>query len=333
MTSRYSLSRRAFIQTSMGVASAAALRIRPARAATKIRLLMNWFAEAEHGGFFQAKATGLYDQAGLDVELAQGGPQLNSMQLLVGGRADMILGYDLQILAAVESGLPVRAVAATFQIDLQGLLARPPIKSLAELKGHKIFIAASGHASYWPWLKQTFGYTDEMAAPKGVGLQGFLNDPTSAVAGYITAEPFTAVKANVPTNFLLFSDEGWPAYTNPIVTTNDFIAREPDAVRSFLRASMQGWKDYLKDPAAGNALIKEINPKMEDEQIAFSLAKMKEIHAIESGDAATMGIGIMTKERWQKTRDFMVSAGVLKPETDWTQAFTTDYIKDVRVMM
>jgi NitT/TauT family transport system substrate-binding protein len=305
----------------------------PQRSASVRRARRPRFAEAEHGGFFQAKATGLYDQAGLDVELAQGGPQLNSMQLLVGGRADMILGYDLQILAAVESGLPVRAVAATFQIDLQGLLARPPIKSLAELKGHKIFIAASGHASYWPWLKQTFGYTDEMAAPKGVGLQGFLNDPTSAVAGYITAEPFTAVKANVPTNFLLFSDEGWPAYTNPIVTTNDFIAREPDAVRSFLRASMQGWKDYLKDPAAGNALIKEINPKMEDEQIAFSLAKMKEIHAIESGDAATMGIGIMTKERWQKTRDFMVSAGVLKPETDWTQAFTTDYIKDVRVMM
>jgi NitT/TauT family transport system substrate-binding protein len=60
---------------------------------------------------------------------------------------------------------------------------------------------------------------------------------------------------------------------------------------------------------------------------------MKEIHAVESGDAATMGIGIMTKERWQQTRDFMVSAGVLKPETDWTQAFTTEFIKDVRVMM
>jgi NitT/TauT family transport system substrate-binding protein len=333
MTSRHRLSRRALVQTSAGAAIAAALHIRPARAATKIRLLMNWFAEAEHGGFFQAKATGLYEQAGLDVELAQGGPQLNAMQILVGGRADVILGYDLQILAAVENGLPVRAVAATFQIDLQGLLARPPITSLAELKGHKIFISATGNASYWPWLKQKFGYVDEMAAPKGVGLQGFLNDPTSAVAGYITAEPFTAVKANVPSNFLLFSAQGWPAYTNPIVTTNDFIAREPDALRRFLRASMQGWKDYLNDPTAGNALIKEINPKMDDEQIAFSLGKMKEIHAVESGDAATMGIGIMTKERWQQTRDFMVSANILKPDTDWTQAFTTDFIKDVRVMM
>jgi NitT/TauT family transport system substrate-binding protein len=332
MRARHHLSRRTLLQAGIGLTSAAALQVRPARAATKIRFLMNWFAEAEHGGFFQAKASGLYDQAGLDVELLQGGPQLNALQLLVGGEADVILGYDLQILSAVEKGLPVRAVAASFQIDLQGLLARPPINTLAEVKGHKVFIASSGRSSYWPWLKQKFGYTDEMAAPKA-GLQGFLNDPDSAVAGYITAEPYTALKNNVPIKFLLFSDEGWPTYTNPLVTTNAFIEREPDALRRLLRASMQGWKDYLNDPVAGNTLIKQVNPKMDDEQITFSLAKMREIHAIESGDAATMGLGIMTKERWQKTRDFMVGAGLLNADTDWTKAFTTDYIKDVRVML
>src|ERR1700735_1014700 len=69
-------------------------RTPPAGAATKVRFLTNWFAEAEHGGFYQAKATGLYEKAGLDVDIQMGGPQVNGMQLLAGGDADIIVSYD-----------------------------------------------------------------------------------------------------------------------------------------------------------------------------------------------------------------------------------------------
>jgi NitT/TauT family transport system substrate-binding protein len=83
-----------------GAAGAAVLggRARPAKAATKITFLTSWFAEAEHGGFYQAKATGLYEKAGLDVEIKMGGPQVNGMQLLTGGAADIVIGYDIQVL-------------------------------------------------------------------------------------------------------------------------------------------------------------------------------------------------------------------------------------------
>jgi NitT/TauT family transport system substrate-binding protein len=308
------------------------LRARPARAATKVRFLMNWFAEAEHGGFYQAKATGLYDQAGLDVELMQGGPQQNPVQLLLGGEADFILGYDVQILSNVEKGLPLRAVAASFQTDLQGLMTRPDVKTLADVKGRKVYIASTGYASYWPWLKKKFGYTDEMAAPKGVGLQAFLADPTSAAAGYVTAEPYIAQQRNEPVNFLLFSNEGWPTYTNPIVASESFLASNGDLIRPFLRACMQGWKSYIADPAPGNALIRQANPKMDDGQIDFSLTKMRQLHCLDSGDAAQLGLGAMTEARWRKTRDMMVSVGLLKADTDWKKAFTTEYIDDVHVM-
>ena len=46
-----------------------------------------------------------------------------------------------------------------------------------------------------------------------------------------------------------------------------------------------------------------------------------------------MGIGIMTEERWKKTYEFLVQAKLLKPETDWKQVFTTDYIKDLKITM
>ena len=93
---------------------------------------------------------------------------------------------------------------------------------------------------------------------------------------------------------------------------------------------MEGWKDYLRDPSLGNALIKKLNPRMPDEHIKYSFDKMREVKAVQGGDAATMGIGIMTEERWKKTYEFLVQAKLLKPGTDWKQVFTTDYIKDLQ---
>ena len=226
----------------------------------------------------------------------------------------------------------MRAIAASFQTDLQGLMTRPNVKSFADLKGRKIYIANSGYTTYWPWLKKKFGFTDEMAAPKGVGLQTFFADPTSAAAGYITAEPYYAKQRNEEVNFLLFSNDGWPTYTNPIVASTDYLAKHKDLIRPFLKASMEGWKSYMADPTPGNNLIKQMNPKMDDGHINFTLARMRDIKALESGDAARLGLGCMTEERWRKTRDFMVDVNLLKPETDWKKAFTTEFIDDVHVM-
>ena len=46
-----------------------------------------------------------------------------------------------------------------------------------------------------------------------------------------------------------------------------------------------------------------------------------------------MGIGIITEERWKKTYDYLVEAKLLKAETDWRQAITTDYIKGIKITM
>ena len=256
---------------------------RPARASTKIRVVTNWFAEAEHGGLYHAVEAGLYAKAGLDVELKQGGPQLNTMQLLIGGEADIIMSYDIQIMTAFEKGVPVKAIFTCFQFDLIGLLTRPDVNSLADLKGRKVYFGSSGYSTYWPWLKKKYGYTDDMAGPKGPNLQTFLVDPTSAVAGYITSEPYVAEKQKLATKFFLFANEGYPSYSNTMAAKTDFIKHNTDAVARFTKASIEGWKAYMADPSAGNALIKRMNPKMDDAQIEFTLRKMREVKAIESG--------------------------------------------------
>ncbi len=316
----------------IGAAAAVGGIGRPARAATKVRLLTNWFAEAEHGGFYQAKATGLYDKAGLDVDIAMGGPQINGVQLLTGGNADIIISYDIQTLDSVEKGVPVVAIGAVNQFDLQGIMTHTDVSSLAALKGRKILIASTSYATFWPWLKQKFGFTDEQAAPYTFNLQPFYVDPKLAQQGYVTAEPFEAQKHGVKTNFFLFADSGYPPYSTTLVTTRDYMEKNSDVVASFVRATMEGWKSYLHDPAAGNGLIKQANPKQGDDQIAYSIGRFKAIKCVTGGDAATHGIGIMTEARWKKTRDFMVSSNMLKDGTDWKSAFTTKYVKDLKVL-
>ncbi len=115
------LTRRTAIAGASGLAAAGTLGRSAKAAPTKITLLTSWFAEAEHGGFYQAKATGLYEKAGLDVVIRMGGPQVNGMQLLTGGGADIILGYDIQVLSAIEKAVPVTAVGRRVPVRPAGL--------------------------------------------------------------------------------------------------------------------------------------------------------------------------------------------------------------------
>jgi NitT/TauT family transport system substrate-binding protein len=325
------LSRRTVLAGASGAAVAGAL-VRPARAApTKITFLTSWFAEAEHGGFYQAKATGLYDKAGLDVTIKMGGPQVNGMQLLTGGAADIIIGYDIQVLTSIANGLPVKAVAAAFQFDLQGIMTHTDITSLEALKGHKVLIASAAYVTFWPWLKQRFGYTDAMAGVDTFNLQPFLVDKSIAMQGYPSSEPYEAEKAGEKVNFFLFADYGYPPYSNTLVTTDAFIAKNPEAVAAFVKASMEGWADYFKNPAPANKLIEIDNPKEPPEQIAFAISKMKDMHVLDRGEAAKAGIGTMTDARWKATRDFLVKADLLKPTVDYKQAFTTRFTENLHI--
>jgi NitT/TauT family transport system substrate-binding protein len=309
-----------------------ALAVGPALAQDKVTFLTSWYAQAEHGGFYQALATGLYKKHGLEVTVKMGGPQVNGMQLLAAGQADFIMGYDLQVLKAVEQGIPVTTVATSFQKDLQGLLVHDDVQGLADLKGKTILIASTSHVTFWPWLKAKYGYADAQLKPYTFTLAPFIADANAAQQAYPSSEPYQAQKHSVKANFLLFADDGYPPYGTTIVAMQKTVAEKPDLVARFVKASLEGWKSYLADPAPGNALIKRDNPRMEDDQIAFAIKRLKEIRAFDGGDAATLGAGVITEARWKATYDFMTKAGLLKPETDWRRAFTTQFTKDLRLM-
>jgi len=299
---------------------------------TKVVFTTNWYAQAEHGGFYQAVAAGIYRKRGLDVEIRMGGPQVNGLQILVARQADLFMGYDIQTVQAVAQGLPVVTVAATFQKDPAAIIAHPGVKSLADLKGHPIFISPASHTTFWPWLKERYGFTDAQLRPYSFSVQPFLVDPRSAQQGYVTSEPYSIEKAGVKPVVFLLADFGYPPYAETIVITRGTLAARKGAIERFIRASAEGWKSYLADPAPGNALIKRDNPRMEDALLAYGLERIREYGMVTGGDAATRGIMTMTDARWAKTGDFMRGVGLVKPDFDVRRAYTLELVRDAVVL-
>ncbi|MDD0814648.1 ABC transporter substrate-binding protein [Curvibacter sp. HBC28] len=305
-----------------------------ARADEPFVYMTNWYAQAEHGGFYQALATGLYKKAGLDVSLKMGGPQVNVVQIMAAGQADCVMGSsDLQMVQIREGGVPVTTVAAMFQKDPQVLIGHEDVKKFEDLKGKTILIAGSAQKGFWPWLKAKYGFTDAQTRPYTFNIQPFVADKNSAQQGYLTSEPFAIQKAGVKATTLMFSDHGFPAYATTVSCMDKTVKDRKKAVAAFVKASAEGWKSYLADPAPGNALIKKDNPQMSDEQLAYSVAKLKETGMIGGGDAASQGIGVMTDARIKASYDFLVSTKLIDPaKVKPTEAYSTEFVKDLKVL-
>jgi len=303
-----------------------------AQAQQKVIFYTNWYAEAEHGGFYQAVAEGTYKAGGLDVEVRMGGPQINVMQLLLAGQADLVMGYDLQTIKAIEQKLPVVTVAATFQKDPAVLIAHPGVNALPDLKSRTLLIGQASETTFWPWLKAKYGFTDAQKRPYSFSVQQFLVDQNIAQQGYLTSEPFTIEKGGVKPVVFLLADSGYPPYAETIVVTEKTLKSKGDMIKKFVAATAAGWKSYLKQPAPGNALIRKANPEMTDELLAFGVSKMRDYGLVTGGDAKTQGILTMTDARWKQTFDFMVSAGLTSADTDYRKGYTLDFVKDIKVL-
>ena len=311
------------------VAAGAALLATNALALDQVRFGTNWVAEAEHGGFYQALADGTYKQYGLDVTIVPGGPNVNNRILLPVGKLDFFMSANsLQTFDAVEQNIPTVAVAASFQKDPQVLIARPEVKALEDLKNLTLFISKEGVVTYFQWLKADYGFDEKKVKPYTFNAQPFLADKNSAMEGYVTSEPYAVEKqAGFKPSVFLLADHGFNSYSTLIETRRELVEKQPDLVQRFVDASAIGWYHYLYgDSRPGNVLIRQHNPEMTDDQLVFSIAKMKEDGIVDSGDTLKLGIGAMTDAHWKNFYDKMVHAGVVRAGLDYRRGYTLQFV-------
>ena len=311
-------------------ASLAAL-IRPAAAATTIRFVTDWKAQAEHGGFYQALAEGLYAKRGLDVKIIQGGPDVNVPQLLAGGAADFGMGSNSFIcLNLVKTGVPIRAVMAIFQKDPQVLMSHPrrDINSLADMRGKPVLISAATMNAFWPWLRAKFGFSDKQIRRYTYNLAPFILDPNAIQEGYLTSEPFTVQQqAHWAPKIFLLSDFGYPGYANMVLVPQKWIDTNRRAVQQFVDATRDGWLHYLDNPHQGNALIKRDNPDISDAILAQALDKVKRYDLLLSGDGKAFGLGSMTDGQWKLFYDTMAAEGLYPKGLDYRKAYDLSFVR------
>ena len=301
----------------------------PARGETldKVSFGTNWVAEAEHGGFFQAVADGTYAKYGLDVTIVPGGPNSNNRMLLIAGKLDFFMSANtLQSFDAVANKVPLVTVAAIFQKDPQVFLTHPEtrITKLEDLKPLTLLVSKEGIASYFQWLKSEYGFSESKVKPYTFNPQPFIVNPQSAMQGYVTSEPYAVQKvAGFKPGIVLLADYGFNAYSTLIETRTEIVDKNPDLVQRFVDASVIGWYNYLYgDNKPANTLIKQLNPEMTDELLAYSVARMKEYGIVDSGDTLKDGIGAMTDARVASFFDKMVRAGVVRRDIDYRKAYT-----------
>jgi NitT/TauT family transport system substrate-binding protein len=296
----------------------------PSRPWQRLRFLTSWFAQAEHGGFYQAQATGLYARAGLDVAIDMGGPQVNGMQLLSAGAADIIMGYDIQVLKAVEQGLPVVTIAACFQKDLQGLMTHADITDLTQLRDHKVLLATPSHATFWPWLQQRYGFRDDQIMPYTYNLQPFLRDPRTAVQAFLR-RTLRGEQAGRQGQFLRPLRSGLSAlwrHADHHAGLSGAASRCGGGLPARLHAGVARLSGAARprqcaDPGGQS--------QMTQDRLDYAVAYLAQNRVLDAGLAPGQGIGSMTSERWQRTRDFLVQGRMLSPGTDWRRAFTTRF--------
>lgn len=301
-----------------------------AAAADKVNFGTDWKAEAEHGGYYQALATGIYQRYGLDVNLRPGGPQVNHAQLLAAGVLDFNIASNSFIpLNFVKENIPMVAVAAIFQKDPSVLIAHPGEgnDNLAALKGKPIMIGSDTRITSWLFLKQKFGYTDDQIRPYTFNSAPFLADKKAVQQGYLTSEPYTIEQAGVKPVVMLLADAGYQAYGGLIETSRKLATEKPELVQKFVNASIEGWYSFLYgDPAPADALIKRDNPEMTDALLAYGRDKMKQYGIVDSGDAKQDGIGAMTEARWKAFFEGMAKAGLYPADMDFRKAFTLQFV-------
>ena len=304
-----------------------------AHAQEKVTFATNWKAQAAHGGFYQAVADGTYKKFGLDVTIQQGGPQVNNRPLLPAGRIDFLMtGNLLHSFDNVKNQVPTVVVSAIFQKDPQALMAHPGqgYETFEALKNAPVaLVAKDAQFSWWPWLKVAHGFKDEALKPYNYNLGPFLANPKAIQQGYSVAEPiYIESQGKFKPVVHLLADHGFSTYSTLIEARADTVKNKPDLVQRFVDASAIGWVNYLYgNRKAAAALMARDNPEMTEAEMEASVALMKSQGIVDSGEAATNGIGAMNAARIKDFYDQMVKAGLYKPgEVDLAKVATLQFV-------
>jgi NitT/TauT family transport system substrate-binding protein len=270
----------------------------------KVRLALNWYPEPEFGGFYEAQLSGLYKEAGLDVEIIPGGPGAPSLELLASGRAEAAITAADDLLIKRSRGIEAVGVFSVFQDAPMGVMVHKSsgIESFEDIKDGQIAIEIGSSFQSFLWSRYSWGDAVR-PIPYGGGVGAFMNDKAHRQQAYITSEPCVARGQGAEVTFLKAVDAGWNPYSVLLAVTDP----PPPWTEALVEATRAGWEAYMASPAQANAAIAKLNDQLEPSLLSCITDAQRPFVTGSAGVAA----GSMTAARWDATAAALVELELL----------------------
>ena len=286
---------------------------------TQVKILMNWFAQPEQAGYWQAEAQGLGAKHGIALENVQGGPQIQTIPQVASGKAQFGVTQADTLMQARAEGVPVVFIFAPFEHTLQCLMYHPSsgIRDFPDVDGHTVAIAPSG--GFWPWVKARFDLDDVKEVNYTGVIANFVQDDDLVQQCLLTAEPYYASKQGVAHAELKTADVGYDPYYQGLFTTERVIRENPDLVRQVVATAKEGWEAFAQDPAPARELITKVNKDSDPQLVDFAHRKM-----LDEGLLVTP-LKAMDASRWSDLYRQLDETGQFKRSFDVAGAYTNDY--------
>jgi len=263
----------------------------------KVTLMLNWYPEVEHGGFYAAKTNGIFEKYGLDVEIRAGGPSAPVAQELVAGRVEFAIGNADDVLVFRDPDVTVVALMASIQESPRFILVHEE-SGVKDLNGLSGLTMQSGAGR--PYLKfmESKGMLDGVNLVPYTGVANFVTDTKNAMQGYSFSEPLVAKQSGANAKVMMVSEIGFNPYASCLIATEDYIDNNKDLVGRMVIACREGWRAYFEDPTAANSQILKENKKMTPESLQFGTEELKPLCITENVSAAE--ICKMESARWDE---------------------------------
>lgn len=291
---------------------------------TSATLALNWYPEAEHGGFVAANELGLFRKRSVEVQIEPGGPGAPNQVILdlATGRVQFaVSNADLVVLARAKD-VPIVAVAAPLQHSPRCIMVHESsgIDSLHELKN--VELAISEARPFALWMKHKLPLPGVSMVPFSGQVGEFVLRTDFAQQAYVFSEPFVAREQNSDPKVLMLSEIGFDPYASLLVTTEDLIQQNPELVRNVVQASVEGWQSYLQNPTPVNEALHQLNRDMSLEALEFGVTAMKPLCETDGAP-----FGQMSTDRWQTLIDQIEQIGEIEPKTISAEdCFTNEFL-------
>jgi len=296
------------------------------KAVENVKLVLNWFPKAQHGGVYAAQEDGTFEEHGLNVTIEPGGPQVSSVQMIASGSAEFGLAHADQLVIAKNQGIDLVAVAAAMQGSPQVFMFHKGhgIKDFTDLNGRKVYVQPG--ITYWDFLKSKYDLSKVEELAYNGQHTNFVNEKDSVTQAFATSEPFFLEKEGIETETKLIADAGYDPYNVVLFVTKEYLEKNEETVQNFVTSFVEGWNSYKTSSESINKVIQNDNPDIALDALAFETESQEEF--VYGKDASEHGVGYMTEERWTTLIQQLHDLDLLEKPFEANEIFTTKYLPE-----